>query len=118
MTDDPSEKAGTDGSRWLLKQSETALTDVLAAFEIMVTRFRKGENVPDSEIQKACIVHSAVRNRLLEQVEKHEKQVLLDGGLLAEAPLDFDEIRREVGRHLDRIRDAERSGELPDGAVE
>ena len=118
MTNDPSRQAGTIGARWLLEQSETALQDVLAAFEVMANRLRGGEDVAHGDISKARIALAATRAALINEVNKHERQVLYSEGLIAEAPLDFDAMRAEIGRHLDRLRDAELAGDVSGGAVE
>ena len=106
MTDDPSILAGTFQSRRMLAQSERAMEDILAAFELMAERMIGNDDMSISELTKARISLAHVRSQLVDEVNKHEKRVLSSQGLVADAPLDFDSIRREIGSRLDRIRDA------------
>ncbi len=118
MTDDPYEVAGTSKARWLLAESEEALWDVLQALKLMKKRMEAGENLSPAEMQKGLMVLGATRAKLLEEVRKHERQIFLEHGLLADAPLDFDEVRREIGRNLDRLRDGGGAGDVPEVIVE
>ncbi|MDA8585729.1 hypothetical protein N9L47_05575 [Rhodobacteraceae bacterium] len=120
MDDDPSVIAGTFKSRRLLKHSETALEDVLAAFDLMSERILNGEeDVTLAEISKSRSHLGYVRAQLVEEVNRHEKRIFHSEGLVADAPLDFDAIRSSVGGKLDRIRDARDaegvSGEFGEG---
>jgi|GEM_PF-3231561 len=104
MSDDPSILAGTFHSRRMLAQSEKAMEDILASFELMAERILGGEQVSLSEVSKARAAMAHVRSQLVEEVNKHEKRVLQSKGLTKDAALDFDAIRGEIGRSLDRIR--------------
>lgn len=106
MSDDPSILAGTFKSRRMLDQSEKAMEDILAAFELMAERMLDGEMVSPAEMSKTRTALAQVRTHLLQEVNKHEERVLRSRGLVADAPLDLDEIRREIGGSLDRVRAA------------
>ena len=107
MTDDPSIIAGTFESRRMLAQSEKAMEDILAAFELMAERMMQGEDdMSMSEISRSRTTLAQVRIQLVDEVNKHENRVLQSRGLVADAPLDFDSIRREIGSRLDRVRAA------------
>ena len=110
MTEDPSKLAGTIVSREMLSKSEKAMEDILAAFELMAERILEDkENLSKAELSQARVSLAQTRSQLIEEVNKHEKRVLLSKGLLAEAPLDFDSIRAEIGSKLDRLRRAQGS---------
>ena len=113
MTEETSKLAGTIVSRAMLDQSEKAMEDILAAFELMAERMMTGEDdMSMGELSKARIALGQTRSQLIDEVNKHEKRVLLSKGLLAEAPLDFDSIRAEIGSKLDRLRRAQISGHV------
>ena len=108
MADDPPKLAGTVASRAMLSKSEKAMEDILAAFELMAERILDDEeNLSKAELSQARIALAQTRSQLIEEVNKHEKRVLLSKGLVADAPLDFDAIRAEIGSQLDRIRNAQ-----------
>ena len=118
MSDDPYEVAGTSKARWLLAESEAALWDVLQALKLMKKRMEAGDNLSPAEMQKGLMVLGVTRAKLLEEVRKHERRIFLENGLLADAPLDFDEIRREIGRSLDRLRNRGGAAGIPEVPVE
>lgn len=118
MAEDPAILAGTFASRRMLARSEKSMEDILVAFDVMAERMLDGDNIPVAELAKARTALGQVRSQLLEEVYKHEKRVLLSQGLLADAPLDFDELRREIGSSLDRIRSARDAEGIPGEPVE
>ena len=110
MTDDPSKLAGTIASRDMLNRSEKSMEDILAAFELMAERILEDkESLSKAELSQARIALAQTRTQLLDEVNKYEQRVLFSKGLVAEAPLDFDAIRAEVGGQLDRLRRAQGS---------
>ena len=110
MPDDPSKLAGTIVSREMLERSEKAMEDILAAFELMAERLLTGEDeMSMGELSRARLALGQTRSQLIDEVNKHEKRVLLSKGLVADSPLDFDVIRDEIGSQLDRIRRAQGS---------
>ncbi len=106
MADDPTIIAGTFHSRRMLAQSEKAMEDILAAFELMAERILEGENVSLAELTRSRTAMAQVRAQMVEEVNKHEKRVLQSMGLTADSALDFDAIRCEIGSRLDRVRAA------------
>ena len=118
MTDDPYRLAGTSNARQMLGESATALYDVLEALNLMKTRLLAGETLPAAEMQRALLAVGLTRGRLLDEVRSHERKIFLENGLLADAPLDFEAIRREIGGHLDRLRAAGDAGDVPEEPVE
>ena len=106
MTDDPSKIAGTVTARKMLAQSEKALGEILTAFELMAERMLDGEDLSKAELSKNFSALGETRSHLLKEVNKHEERVLLSKGLIATAPIDFDAVRSEIGRSLDRLRAA------------
>ncbi|QMU57718.1 MAG: hypothetical protein GKR98_05595 [Boseongicola sp.] len=110
MTEDISNRAGTNGARVLLMHSEQALEDVLAAFALLAKRIKDGDLPSDTDFAQSCRVLARTRITLIEEIQKHEKRVLVAKGNAAEAPLDFDAIKDEIGRKLDRLREQKGSG--------
>ncbi len=106
MTKEPNVLGETARARWILQQSETALEDILAAFDLISERILEGEDVSLADITKARIALGQARTQLIEEVRKYEERIARDRGLVADAPLDFDALRESIGRKLDRIRDA------------
>ena len=92
--------------RRLLRESETALWDVLAAINLMRNRITAGETLPPAEMQRAVMALGTTRARVLDEVQRHERRKFLENGLVADAPLDFEAIRDEIGGQLDRLRAA------------
>ena len=112
MSDEPYELAGTSKARRLLRESERALWDVLTALEMMRERMEAGATLPPAEMQRTVLALGTTRSKLLDEVRKNERQIFFENGLLADAPLDFDLIRDEIGGQLDRLRAARDAGEL------
>ena len=118
MIDDPYRLAGTSDARQMLGESATALYDVLEALNLMKTRLLAGETLPAAEMQRALLAVGMTRGRLLDEVRSHERKIFLENGLTADAPLDFEAIRREIGGHLDRLRAESDAGDLSEEPVE
>ena len=116
MADDPEVSSETEHARFMLHQSEKALLRVLMAFDSMEERMLHGEEpLSETELSKACASLGNTRSKLLDEVNKYERHVLLSNGLTAEAPINFDAVKDEIGSSLDRIRkarDAEGFSEL------
>ena len=106
MTDDPTAEAGTEGVRKLLLESEAALDDLIAGFRDMADRLTQGKDVAQTEVTRARTALATMRATLLDEVRRHEARVLKSEGLAANARLDLDEVRSQIGSRLDRIRDA------------
>ncbi len=105
MSKEPFNLEDTAHARWILKQSETALADVLAAFELISERMLSGEDISLAELSKARVALGQVRSQLIDEVRKYEERILRERGLVADAPIDFDELRESIGSKLDRIRE-------------
>ncbi len=114
--DDPSQNdEATERARFLLSQSEKALDEVLFVFDSLSERLRT-EGEPNSpEVMRAVTAMSQARSRLINEVKEHDKRVIRSEGRDAEAPLDLDAIRAEIGRRIDRIRAALDAGEVSEG---
>ena len=111
MADDPSVLAGTFTSRRMLGESEKAMEDILTAFEVMADRIKKGESdATPTEIIKMRTVLAQVRSQLVDEVKKHEERVFHSNGLSRDAPMDFEQLRSDIGSKLDRIRKSRGSG--------
>lgn len=111
MADDPSVLAGTFKSRRMLSESEKAMDDILEAFEVMARRIKDGESdTTPAEIVKMRTVLAQVRTQLVDEVNKHEERILQSNGIAANAPMDFDKLRSEIGSKLDRIRKSRGAG--------
>ena len=117
MTDDPAAKAGTEGARRLLADSEAVLEDLIDGFRKMSDRLSDGEDV-SAEVSKARTALASVRAAILDEVRRHESRVLKAEGLTATADLDLDQIRFDIGCRLDRSRDARGTKGVPGGADE
>jgi hypothetical protein len=104
MADDRKVPKRTKHARWMLRQSEKALRDVLDGFDAMQEMMQSGEAPSISEIMKARTALGNTRAQLLEEVNKYERHILLSKGLIDEAPIDFDAIKDQIGSRLDRLR--------------
>lgn len=107
MTDHPSSKAGTEEARALLKSGENAMRSLLVAFDLMADEILDGKDYSEAEIKRTCLALGRAQSSLMEEIQKYERHVLREKGLIEEAPIDFDRVRREIGRRLDGIRDAQ-----------
>lgn len=112
MAEDPSAIAGTEPSRHLLSRSEKTLEDLLRALDLLQARMEADETLPSSELSKALVAFGSARHRLNEEMIKHEDRILFAAKRVANAPLDFDDLRCSIGGKLDRIRASLGSGEL------
>ncbi len=112
MAQDPPVIAGTETARKTFAESQTAMEDMLAAFDFTVRELQGGGQVSEAEVMKRLAQLSQVRTRFIEEVKQYEKHVLEANGLVASAPLDFDGLRDQIGGRLDRIRAAHGSDGL------
>ncbi|MEO0917478.1 MAG: hypothetical protein AAFY31_10930 [Pseudomonadota bacterium] len=112
MADDPSDFSDIDRSRALLAESDEALREALAAFAILKERLLADETVPPTELAKALTSISQNRGRVTDDMRKHEDRILFNTKRVAHAPLDFDQLRFEIGSTLDRIRTTLGPGEV------
>jgi len=110
MNDDPSGKAGTGPSRWLLGAGGTAVEDLLAALRLLSLRPRTDEDPALVSLAQARTALGQMRAQLIEEVLRHEQRIPDSEQPVAEAPVDFDAVKCEIGSRLDRIRDARRAG--------
>ena len=110
MTDDSTAKPGADGARQLLTHSERTLREWLVAFEAMTGEVLEGEVPEAGEVSVAVARLAHTRTMVIQEIKAHEQRVHLSEGRLSDDPLDFDVIRNEIGRRLDRIRAARGSG--------
>ncbi|MEM7718979.1 MAG: hypothetical protein AAF222_07230 [Pseudomonadota bacterium] len=118
MADDPSEFSDIDRSRKLLAESDEALREALDAFAILKERLLADETVAPTELAKTLTSISQNRGRVTDDMRKHEDRILFHTKRVGNAPLDFDQLRSEIGSTLDRIRatlDAEGIPEELDG---
>ncbi len=103
MAEDPSVKAGTGDARLLLESGEKALRELLIAFDELSERIRDGDLAAERDLARTCVTLAKVRSTLMEEIQKHERRVLMSEGLNDEAPIDFDAIRKDIGRRIDRL---------------
>lgn len=103
---DLAELAGTTRAREILRESETLVEDVLAALADVREQLVRGELEAVTDINKMRGTLASVRLKLREEVERYEEHVAHGTGRVAAAPLDFDKLRGEIGRKLDRLRDS------------
>ena len=116
MTDEPTGKAGTERARDLLERTANLLSDYMISFEIMANELQRGGVVKDTDFARTLTGISKTRSQLLGEIKAYERHVLKEGGLLPDAPLDLDAIRAEIGRRLDRFREAQRAKGVSKGA--
>lgn len=112
MTDDPTGKTGADASRLLLAQSEQILRELLAAFETAAGRLRTTDAPLDTDISSAILMLAKTRTTVIQEIQTNDKRVQLSSGVLSRKPHNFDTVRDELGRKLDRIRNAARAGRV------
>ena len=113
MADEPSVKAGTGDARLLLKSGEKALRDLLVAFDDLSERVRDGDMPAERDLARACVTLAKVRATLMEEIQKHERRVLMSEGLTEEAPIDFIAIRTDIGRRIDSLIEQDEEKEIP-----
>ncbi|MBT8423622.1 MAG: hypothetical protein KJO67_01505 [Silicimonas sp.] len=106
MTDDPKISAGTEGARRLLTESAHVLEDLLTGFDAMRIRAVREDDLADGKVTQSNVAMASVRMTILKEVRRHEARVLDTEGLADAVRLDLDDIRSQIGRRLDRIRDA------------
>lgn len=114
MTDDPTGQTGADASRRLLAQSEQILRDLMAAFETAAGRLRATDALPDTDISSAIVMLAKTRTTVIQEIQTNDKRDQLSGGVFSHKPHNFDAVRDELGRKLDRIRNATGAGDLPE----
>ncbi|CAN0600139.1 unnamed protein product, partial [Ectocarpus sp. 12 AP-2014] len=103
MADDLEVSQETKHARWMLGQSEKALEQILIAFDEMSEQILEGGTLSGGDLTKARLSLGNTRSQLLDEVTKYERHILLSNGLTAEAPIDFDTIKDQIGSSLDRI---------------
>ena len=113
MADDPSVKAGTGDARLLLESGEKALRDLLIAFDLLSERILDGDLPEERDLARTCVTLAKVRSTLMEEIQKHERRVLMSEGLRDEAPIDFEAVRKDIGRRIDRITEQEETKGIP-----
>lgn len=104
MADDPSDFSDIERSRELLVESDEALREALAAFAILKERLLADETVPPTELARALTSISQNRGRVTDDMRKHEDRILFRSKRVANAPLDFDQLRSDLGGKIDRLR--------------
>lgn len=104
MADEPSDFSDIDRSRELLAYSEKSLRDALDALDIFEARLRSDETVSQSDLGKALTSVSQNRGRVTDDMRKHEDRILFQSRRVANAPLNFDQLRSDIGRKIDRLR--------------
>ena len=110
MADDPATTAGTPSPSMRLVDAQSVLEEMLSVFREMTARIEGGETVTTAEVGRARSTFASARMAILDEVTKHEASILSSEGLLADAPLDLDELRSSIGGRLDRIRDSRGTG--------
>lgn len=80
MANNPAVHKKTRHARRMLSQSEAALDDILTAFEEMRNQMLNG-TLSTADLSKARISLGFARSKLLEEVNKYEKHVLVSKGL-------------------------------------
>jgi hypothetical protein len=116
MADDLSGFSDIERSRALLADSEASLRGIIDALNIMEARLRADETLSQADLAKALTVISQNRGRVSDDLRKHEDRLFFRHKQVANAPLDFDELRAAIGRKLDRLRAALDPGDVSEGA--
>lgn len=115
MADEPSDFSDIERSRALLADSEKSLRGVLEALDILEARLRADETISQTDLSKALTAIAQNRGRVHDDMRKHEDRILFQSGRVANAPLDFDKLRFEIGGKIDRLRHTFGTGDLPEG---
>ena len=95
----------TEYARSRMEAAAAILDDTLATFEILTDEYKARIMPKDREFRDALNMVSKAKLHLYQEQMNYEKSVLANEGLLADAPLDLDAIRSEIGSKLDRLRD-------------
>lgn len=114
MVDHPSKKAGTENARALLESGERAMRNILIVFDGLEAELRQGNMISDAELRQACLTMAKAQSRLMEEIQKYERHVLRQQGLVQDAPIDFARVRRNIGSRLDRIRKSREAEAVPE----
>ena len=104
MKDDPTGQTGADDARRLLEQSERILRELLVAFDEMTGDMMAGQSPDNGDISRAILMLAKTRTTVIQEIQNHDKRVHLTSAAQDAIPLDFDTIRDDIGRRLDRIR--------------
>jgi hypothetical protein len=110
MTDDPGDKAGTEGENTLLQRGESALDDLITAFRGLSRPAGALAPAGGSDVSRSKVALASVRATILDEVRRHEAWSLNADGAGRATQLDLEAARTEIGRRLDRIRNARGAG--------
>lgn len=113
MTDDPADKAGTEGECLLPLFTGGARRGAQTDVRHLSGQLVRPEEPDSEELTLSGAELADMRGRILREVERHEASALDAGGRDEAVPFDLDEIRTSIGSRLDRIRDARRAGGVP-----
>lgn len=112
MADEPSDFSDIEQSRALLADSTKSLRGVLKALDILEARMTADETISQSDLARVLTAIAQNRGRVNDDMRKHEDRILFDKKLVANAPLDFDQLRSDIGRKVDRLREALRTEDV------
>jgi len=106
MSDDDEEQYKKDVKRTKqrLKSATQRLDDLVVAIDDHMASLRRKKPAAKTELTATIKEMGSLQTQINEEVRKYGRHVLEQKGLVADAPLDFDAVRREVGGLLDRLR--------------
>ena len=118
MSDDDEQQYKKDVKRakQRLKSATQRLDDLVVAIDDHMASLRREKPATKTELSATIQEMGKLQTHVNEEMRKYGRHVLEQKGLVADAPLDLDAIRLEVGGFLDRIRAAASAGRIPSGA--
>lgn len=104
MADDAA-RGVTDEARASLDESVRSLKRMLKTIERVMERMERKDDPSAPEVSKVISALTQVQTELRKKVEAYERDTLREAGALEDARIDFDTLRAEIGRKLDRLRE-------------
>ncbi|WP_172961024.1 hypothetical protein [Oceaniglobus roseus] len=94
----------TPPSMLLLKEAEDHYADALRELLALRRSFQDREDLPEAEMKRVVGTYARATQTLFDERKKVEELgKRIRGTVLADA-IDFDAVRDEIGRRLDRLR--------------
>lgn len=103
-------QARLDEARRRLDEAEETLADFRLSLASYAVSLRQGGHDVDAKMIDTIRTFTKARLVLRQEIQNYEKCLLENSGLVAEAPLDLDAVKSEIGRRLDRLRDTQGAG--------
>lgn len=97
----------------LLEQAEAHCREMLDDLEVVRQYYRDKDDLPETELRRVLNNVSKSVQTVFDERRRLDEFRKRHLGIVNEYALDFDQVRREVGGRLDRIRASRDAGEIP-----